>query len=489
MVLIVRRENPWAPFVQGLSQGLERFGQMRQEQQRVGNLAKAFESMGYDPQQAQAMAVMPESIQGQFIKAKQKAPAQEMAQSILSKYGLAEQPTVQQSMQAMPQQDSPSFIETLQAAQQGEPSQREELTNDLAALVKQQRQNLMNRMLGEQQEEQPQGFQPSMSYFTGGVQQLPQMLNQDLMQRAANYQYPMPQMQQEAPQVPRDMAPIQQTASQIEQPLQQEPIVEGAQPVASKKPTAEEMRTDALALASIGTPEAIAMSKVLTKKADAQEKRAQTAWDRADKRVNEYVDKEKVAREQLDLVTEMEQLDKTGTLDSPSKAVFAEMVDKITGITGAGNGMLTADSQYFNKVRASLLKGMAKEFGGRVAVQEMDNFMKKFPSLMNSKEGRQKIYELFKVNLDLANIDVQAAQNVIDRNGGYPPDNFSLAQRAEERRLRKELIDSKASEVNQIIGSETKQPRAFSSIPKASDVPKGMEVYDTKTGRIVYVNR
>ena len=61
MVLIVRRENPWAPFVQGLSQGLERYGQMY-------NTQKALEGMNYSPEKAAAIARMPEYMQKMFIQ-------------------------------------------------------------------------------------------------------------------------------------------------------------------------------------------------------------------------------------------------------------------------------------------------------------------------------------------------------------------------------------------------------------------------------------
>ncbi|RPJ51995.1 MAG: hypothetical protein EHJ95_04605 [Methanobacteriota archaeon] len=480
MVMIVKQENAWAPFAQGLAQGLERYGQIYQQNQQKGRLAKAFESMGYDKEQAQAMTEMPEHLQQEFVKVKAKAPQQAALQALAQKYGMQEpQQNIQQSQQAPQEMSAIDLMQ--QATQQAQtPSPKEDLTTQLSLLAKQQRQDLMNRMIGGQQ---PQFGQPQMGPqmqglqgLMGGMQGMPQAMDQDLLQRAAAMQYPEPQAApQEVPQAPRDMA---QVAPEVAAPSQ-------VARETAKKPSADEMRADALQLAAMGTPDAVAMSKVLTKKADAQEARAQKAWDRADKKVTEYVDKERASEDQLDLINQMKELDKTGKLDSPSRAVFASMVDKVTGIEGAGNGLLTGDSQLFNKMRASFLKGLSKEFGGKVAIQEMDSFMKKFPSLMNSKEGRAKIYRMFEIAHDMANIDVKAAQDVIDNNGGYPPDNFTLEHQKRARILRKELTDSRAAEVNSLIASEqpsSSQQTTKSSALSVAKVPEGRVVY-TASGK------
>jgi len=331
----------------------------------------------------------------------------------------------------------------------------------------------------------------SMQLLQGMAQ--PSQAIQPFMNQAAQNMYPeipsqtMAPMSQPTQVQPQQMTEQPQVQQQVtEQAVRQEIAPRGGSK-AVKRPSSAEMRSDSLALAAQGTPDAIAMSKSLNHMADAQDKVAADAWKNANKSVKGFIEKERAAEDQLSSIEEMRQLDKTGKLDKPGRVFFAEMIDKVTGIPGAGTGMLSSDSQVFNKVRAGLLKGLSKEFGGKVAVVEMDSFMKKFPSLMNSKEGREKIYRLFEVQQELANIDVKAAQNVIDNNGGFPPQSFDLDHAKEARRLRKELTDARAAEVNQIIGAEknsssTAKPTTSTLALSVSKVPEGRVVY-TKDGR------
>jgi len=479
MIILPRQRNSLAELVSALEPGVDTYmsGRARAKNQR--QLAADLEGMGYSREKAQALSRMTEKQQALFGKPENMAPAAMRATA--QQYGDAgaEQSPLRQASLAQ----SPMQQETI--GEQAQPTERPSLAKNLIALAEKQGQDLLARHMQQPQQEQPQQPQTQAS-IQGLLQSLgvaPQQ--QGLPQFQAMLKGPqspvgiesllqsLMQPQQTSPELEQLRAPLRQDflqdklspGSYNELMRSEQPQTQGQQPQQIPQPEtqkrpekrnvfnqATEMRKDALKYAATGDHAQQKFADALNTQADAIEKKAHAAFKAHEKFIEKIDDTTDNAFSQLQTIEQMAKLDVGDALGTQGNAVFAGMLDRVLG-EGAGNLVLTGDAQMFNKHKAQFLAGLKGEFGGRITTIELENFMKKFPSLTNSKEGREKIYEFFRLGTEFKALEAQAKDDLIRENGGYPPEDFRTAWRKRSAELRKQFVNENTAKLRSVVGA------------------------------------
>lgn len=182
-------------------------------------------------------------------------------------------------------------------------------------------------------------------------------------------------------------------------------------------------------------------------------------------------------------IKKMRSLDTAGKLDSPEKS-------KLLGFIGMEQ-WLDPNSQYFNKIRAAYMAGAPKAVGGKVSNDELKAYMARFPSLMNSKEGRALMYEDILMMNELAREPYNIEKQIVKENKGKRPRDLdyqieermgSVHKKYEQRFLdsidRSRKLDSGGAQE----GAQTK----FKDMPSASSMAG--KTIRSRDGRVLKSN-
>lgn len=97
------------------------------------------------------------------------------------------------------------------------------------------------------------------------------------------------------------------------------------------------------------------------------------------------------------------------------------------------SGAVTPEVQEWAKTTARFQNRAKDAFGSRVTNFDLMSYMKQFPSLMNTQEGRDRILKMMEVNYDLDNQYVSALQSIYHKyglNGVSPEDADDLARKS-----------------------------------------------------------
>lgn len=141
--------------------------------------------------------------------------------------------------------------------------------------------------------------------------------------------------------------------------------------------------------------------------------------------MKEYADQYKAAKKGEHTIERMKELDKED-LAGPGEAKFAESIDELPYIgrfirAFTGPLALNPASQEFQKLQSEFLTEMRSLFGGNIPVAEMQQFMKGIPTLMNTKEGRARIYKNLEYGYKIKKQAFKIAQEIKRENGGKVP--------------------------------------------------------------------
>lgn len=148
-----------------------------------------------------------------------------------------------------------------------------------------------------------------------------------------------------------------------------------------------------------------------------QEKSTQQAWKAAEKTIGEARTNYEASREESNGIYKMMALEKTNKLDSPAKAAILQKL--------GFDWMLDPTSQAFNKQNAAFQSGASK-LGADVSNFKLQSHMKRYPSLMMSKGGRELVYDDILNTNALNEKYYKTMQKIIKESGGKPPDNLRL---------------------------------------------------------------
>lgn len=136
--------------------------------------------------------------------------------------------------------------------------------------------------------------------------------------------------------------------------------------------------------------------------------------------------------------------------------------------------LLSPEAQEATKLIADNLAGAKDTFGARVTNFDLQSYMKRLPSLLNSPEGRRRVLRDLRLMNTLNTNHQKGVLEIIEREGG--PGSISLSQA--ERRYRKEHAQEIADIKEEFIRPEKK---SFSKQPDAK-IYQGRIIEDEETG-------
>jgi hypothetical protein len=139
--------------------------------------------------------------------------------------------------------------------------------------------------------------------------------------------------------------------------------------------------------------------------------------------VNEVRNRNKKAKEIKNLLGKMYKYHKSGKLSGPLKASLIDFA-KVKGYGPNLSWLLSKESQGFNKIGVSFLKYAKDYLGSKMTEKEAYSFLEQFPSLINTKEGRDEIFEIWKDMLASDFEEENAVESIIKNNGGKIPSNI-----------------------------------------------------------------
>lgn len=137
--------------------------------------------------------------------------------------------------------------------------------------------------------------------------------------------------------------------------------------------------------------------------------------------------------------------------------------------------MASAEAQRYVKTLNEFSQGAKDTFGSRVTNFDLSQFLKRFPNLLNSQEGRRQIAQQMKIVNDINSVYYKNLKNVYERAGGVrkidPDQAEMLAEKLSESQVTS--LAQKFSEIGQ-----------FASKPNPQEF-KGKKIKDRETGEIL----
>jgi len=194
----------------------------------------------------------------------------------------------------------------------------------------------------------------------------------------------------------------------------------------------------------------------------------------------EYVnDVRKRTRKLNDIERNLEKMKKynnSGKLSGP----FASSIVNLAKAGGHGvdlSSLLSRESQGFNKVGVNFLRYAKDYLGTRMTEKEVFKFLEAFPSLTNSKEGRDEIFSIWDEMIASDKAESKALEDIIKANGGRVPPNaeglVSDAIESHKEQLHQRLIG--LGEGGQTQAEPSQGKKIIKELPAASSVPVGKQ--------------
>lgn len=137
--------------------------------------------------------------------------------------------------------------------------------------------------------------------------------------------------------------------------------------------------------------------------------------------------------------------------------------------------LASAETQRFVKTLNEFSAGAKDSYGSRVTNFDLAQYMKRYPTLLNTAEGRKQLLEQMKIVNQINSVYYKNLKSVYDKAGGVRKIDSDVAERFAE-----ELSEEKISELTKKF-SEIGQ---FSSQPSASEF-KGRKIKNKETGEIL----
>lgn len=132
------------------------------------------------------------------------------------------------------------------------------------------------------------------------------------------------------------------------------------------------------------------------------------------------------------------------------------------------------ESQRYVKTLNEFSSGAKDTFGSRVTNFDLAQYLKRYPTLLNTEEGRRQLLEQMKIVNQINSVYYKNLKNVYDRAGGVRNIDADVAERYAEQ-LSEQKIDG--------LTEKFKQIGQFSSKPAPSEF-KGKKIRDKETGEI-----
>jgi hypothetical protein len=260
------------------------------------------------------------------------------------------------------------------------------------------------------------------------------------------------------------------THNQLPEVAPQAPLKKQAAPAAvSPKPSTRAVEASPL------------VAEALTRKAPAKVSAAELKQSREEvKDINKKYD---AARNADMRISKMEKLIDSGKLNHPVIAGLAKTATK--GIFDIGlnlMGLLSPESQEFDKLSTDFVKDAKDIFGSRLTNLDIETFLQTVPTLSQSNDGKRRVINNLKLFNEGAKIKKNAMDEIIDANGGVTPPNIeSLVEKVAAPRLDALAERFKESEPQAAASTADKQ---YKDLPEPASV-SGKKFRDKKSGEVV----
>lgn len=290
----------------------------------------------------------------------------------------------------------------------------------------------------------------------------------------------MPQAEQQNPMNVMDFLGQGQPVSPVNQQLQQRQPVqpEVQQP---SQPTMEQRRqivNKYLADPRLSPSQKESLQKELhhledqdLKKQIYADKLRSSAFKETKEERKEIINKARAARQNIQDLNRLEELNNEGKLDTPGYLEFL----KRSGLDIPA--LMNPESQEFQKITQTFLRDAKTYLGARISNFELEQFLKTIPSLSQSPEGRKRVIANLKNINRTALAYNDALKEVMKENKGIPP--YDLAEQIDDRispkldKISKKLKEDLAKPVPEGQGGFTTAIQslagnAFGRLPKAA---------------------
>lgn len=165
----------------------------------------------------------------------------------------------------------------------------------------------------------------------------------------------------------------------------------------------------------------------------------------------------------------LESLDKTGKLPKD----FGRL-----NVDESGNLKLpfaaSPEAQRFVKTINEFSQSAKETYGSRVTNYDLSQFMRRFPTLLNSADGRKQLYQQMKIISDINSVYYKNLKNVYEKAGGVRNIDTDLAEALAEKASAPQV--DKLAKKFETIGE-------INTLPNPSEF-KGRKIQDEKTGEI-----
>jgi hypothetical protein len=264
------------------------------------------------------------------------------------------------------------------------------------------------------------------------------------------------------PQEQPALNPEQQIAQQLQQ---EQALPGGSQQIA---PISQQVMGQGLEQAPLiedqvaeleGQPKRSKASEIFRKAAERKEKiernkEAASRFKETKEERKEILQSAKDAKNMLHDLDRMEELEKTGKLDTPG---YIEAL-KRSGLDIAA--LKNPESEEFGKIQQGFMKNAKAIYGGRISNSEMEQFLSQVPSLSMSPQGRQRVIagmKRFQRGILAAN---EARKEIMKENDNIPP--YDLLEQIDDK------IGPKLDKISEQFKKDLSRP-----------VPKGQNKYIT----------
>lgn len=137
--------------------------------------------------------------------------------------------------------------------------------------------------------------------------------------------------------------------------------------------------------------------------------------------------------------------------------------------------LLSPEAQESVKLVADELSGAKDTFGSRVTNFDLQSYMKRLPTLLNTPDGRRRVLRDLRLMNDINKMHSEGVLDIIDKHGG--PGGISVSKA--ERMFRKDFAPRIKELREQFVNPDKTE---FSELPSAS-MYSGRAVMDPETGQ------
>jgi hypothetical protein len=136
--------------------------------------------------------------------------------------------------------------------------------------------------------------------------------------------------------------------------------------------------------------------------------------------------------------------------------------------------LASPEAQRYVKTLNEFSAGAKDTFGSRVTNFDLAQYMKRYPTLLNTTEGRKQLLEQMKIVNQINSVYYKNLKNVYDKAGGARNIDTDVAERL--------ALEQSEKKVNQ-LSEKFKQIGQFASKPAASEFT-GKRIRDKETGEV-----